>query len=125
MIRRVQDNFREDDIDDGDKEHHVRPSERIPLDGEIISGESFIDQAPITGESLPVLKKVGDEVFAGTFNDDGIIKIKVTKPYDKIFLRRIVEMVESSDQRAPIERYVNTFAKYYTPIMFLIASLTL
>ncbi|HUU79458.1 MAG TPA: cation-translocating P-type ATPase [candidate division Zixibacteria bacterium] len=103
----------------------VKPGERIPLDGVIIKGESYINQSPITGESVSVVKSINDEVFAGTFNEDGILKIKVTKPYDEMFLRKIVSLVESSDQRAPIESFVNTFAKYYTPIMFLIASLTL
>jgi Cd2+/Zn2+-exporting ATPase len=103
----------------------VKPGQRIPLDGEIISGHSYVNQAPITGESLPVSKVVGDEVFAGTLNEDGILIIKVTKPYEEMFLKKIIELVENSDQRAPIERFVDTFAKYYTPIMFLIASLTM
>lgn len=103
----------------------VKPGERIPLDGVVIKGESFVNQAPITGESIPIIKSKGDDVFAGTLNEDGLLTIKTTKPYEEIFLKKIISLVESSDQRAPIERYVDTFAKYYTPIMFLIASLTL
>ena len=103
----------------------VKPGQRIPLDGEIISGHSYVNQAPITGESLPVSKVEGDEVFAGTLNEDGILIIEVTKPYEEMFLKKIIALVENSDQRAPIERFVDTFAKYYTPIMFLVASLTL
>ncbi|NHJ84939.1 MAG: cation-translocating P-type ATPase [Asgard group archaeon] len=103
----------------------VKPGDRIPLDGKITSGESYINQAPITGESMPVIKTKGDEVFAGTLCEDGVLEIRVSKKFDDIFLRKIIELVESSDQRAPIERYIDTFAKYYTPIMFLIALLTL
>ncbi|MFW9923777.1 MAG: heavy metal translocating P-type ATPase [Candidatus Thorarchaeota archaeon] len=103
----------------------VKPGERIPLDGKVFSGESFVNQAPITGESQPVYRTSGEDIYAGSLNEDGILKIQVTKPYEEIFLKKIINLVESSDQRAPIERYVDTFAKYYTPIMFLIASLTL
>jgi Cd2+/Zn2+-exporting ATPase len=103
----------------------VKPGERIPLDGKVIKGESFVNQAPITGESIPVLKSKGDEIFAGTLNKDGLLTVQTTKPYEEIFLKKIISLVESSDQRAPIERYVDTFAKYYTPVMFLVASLTL
>ncbi|MHA1219871.1 MAG: heavy metal translocating P-type ATPase [Candidatus Heimdallarchaeaceae archaeon] len=103
----------------------VKPGQRIPLDGEIFSGNSYVNQAPITGESLPVSKTVGDEVFAGTLNEDGALTIKVTKPYEEMFLKKIIALVENADQRAPIDRYVDSFAKYYTPIMFLVASLTM
>lgn len=103
----------------------VRPGERIPLDGIIISGESFINEAPITGESIPVAKTVGAKVYAGTLNASGVLMLETTKPYDQIFLRRIIELVEEADQKAPIERFIDTFAKYYTPIMFLIAILTM
>lgn len=103
----------------------VKPGQRIPLDGEIFSGNSYVNQAPITGESLPVSKTVGDEVFAGTLNEDGALIIRVTKPYEEIFLKKIIALVENADQRAPIDRFVDTFAKYYTPVMFLIASLTM
>ncbi len=103
----------------------VKPGQRIPLDGEIFSGDSYVNQAPITGESLPVSKTVGDEVFAGTLNEDGALIIRVTKPYEEIFLKKIIALVENADQRAPIDRFVDTFAKYYTPVMFLVASLTM
>ena len=102
----------------------VKAGERIPLDGVIVKGESYIDQAAITGESVPVLKTVDEEVYAGTINKDGILNVEVAKPYNEMFLKKIVSLVESSDQRAPIESFVNTFAKFYTPIMFIIAILT-
>ncbi|MHA1739310.1 MAG: heavy metal translocating P-type ATPase [Candidatus Heimdallarchaeota archaeon] len=102
----------------------IKPGERIPLDGVIISGQSYINEAPITGESMPVMKKYNDEVFAGTLVEDGSLDVKVTKPYEEMFLKKIVALVESSDSRAPIESFVDTFAKYYTPIMFLVAILT-
>ncbi|MCK5298665.1 MAG: cation-translocating P-type ATPase [Candidatus Heimdallarchaeota archaeon] len=102
----------------------VKVGERIPLDGVIFSGKSYINQAPITGESMPILKTKGDEVFAGTLCEDGALTILVTKKYEDIFLRKIVELVENSDQRAPIDRFIDNFAKYYTPIMFLVALIT-
>jgi Cd2+/Zn2+-exporting ATPase len=103
----------------------VKAGDRIPLDGIIIQGEAAINQAAITGESMPAVKKPGDEVFGGTLCENGTLTIEVTKTYENIFIRKIVELVESADQRAPIESFVNVFAKYYTPIMLLIASLTL
>jgi len=103
----------------------VKSGERIPLDGIVSSGTSYVNQASITGESMPVEKTKGDEVFAGTLVEDGILTIEVTKDYNNIFLRKIIELVENSDQRAPIERFVDTFAKYYTPIMFLVALITM
>ncbi|GAG88403.1 unnamed protein product, partial [marine sediment metagenome] len=102
----------------------VKAGERIPLDGVIFSGKSYINQAPITGESMPILKTKGDEVFAGTLCEDGALTILVTKKYEDIFLRKIVELVENSDQRAPIDRFIDNFAKYYTPIMFVVALIT-
>ncbi|MCF2143187.1 MAG: cation-translocating P-type ATPase [Candidatus Heimdallarchaeota archaeon] len=103
----------------------VKAGDRIPLDGVVSAGTSSVNQASITGESMPVEKKVGEEVFAGTLVEDGILTIEVTKDYNNIFLRKIVELVENSDQRAPIERFVDTFAKYYTPIMFIVALITI
>ncbi|NHK30808.1 MAG: cation-translocating P-type ATPase [Asgard group archaeon] len=103
----------------------VKAGDRIPLDGVIRKGEASINQAAITGESMPVLKTIKDEVYGGTLCENGTLIIEVTKTYDKIFIRKIVELVESSDQRAPIERFVDVFAKYYTPIMLLISIITL
>ncbi|MDO8724089.1 MAG: heavy metal translocating P-type ATPase, partial [Syntrophales bacterium] len=100
----------------------VRPGERIPLDGEITKGNASINQAPITGESVPVEKQVGDEVFAGTINEDGAIEFRVTKPASDTTLARIIRMVEEAQsRRAPSEQWVEKFARYYTPAMILAA----
>ncbi|MBD3192531.1 MAG: heavy metal translocating P-type ATPase [Candidatus Heimdallarchaeota archaeon] len=103
----------------------VKPGERIPLDGIIVSGESFINQAPITGEPIPIEKNIGEKVYAGTLNETSVLILETIKPFDQIFLKKIIELVEKADRKAPIERFIDTFAKYYTPLMFLIAILTM
>lgn len=96
----------------------------IPLDGEVISGESSVNQAPITGESVPVDKKPGDTVFAGTINGEGSLEIKVTKTTGDTTLARIIRLVaEAQDQKAPTQRFVDVFARYYTPIVTAVALL--
>lgn len=96
----------------------VRPGERIPMDGKVASGVSSVNQAPITGESLPVEKQVGDEVYAGTINERGALDIEVTKLAKDNTLSRIINMVEEAQgQRAPSQQFVDRFAKYYTPIV--------
>jgi len=100
----------------------VRPGERIGLDGEVTSGQSTIDQAPITGESLPIEKTVGDKVFAGTINQSGSLEYKVTAAANNSTLARIIHAVEQAQgARAPTQRFVDTFAKVYTPAVFLFA----
>ncbi len=100
----------------------VRPGEKIPLDGIMIRGETTINQAPITGESFPVSKKEGDEVFAGTINEDGAFEFKSTRPAGDTTLARIVHMVESAQsRRSPSEQWVETFARFYTPAMMAFA----
>ncbi len=100
----------------------VRPGEKVPLDGIIVSGSSHINQSPITGESIPVGKVVGDEVFAGTINEDGAFEFKVTKRADDTTLARIIHMVEEAQsRRAPSEQWVQKFARYYTPAMMGVA----
>lgn len=100
----------------------VRPGERLPLDGTVISGESAINQAPITGESLPVDKGPGDEVFAGTINQGGALEIQVTAPASLSTLARIIQAVEEAQaSRAPIQRFVDRFAARYTPAVFVVA----
>lgn len=102
----------------------VLPGERVPLDGEVMAGRSTINQAPITGESLPVEKQAGDTVFAGTINEHGVIEIKVSADYAHTTLARIIETVqEAQTQRAPTQRFVDEFARYYTPAVVLIALL--
>jgi len=100
----------------------VRPGERIPLDGVVTKGWTSINQAPITGESMPMAKREGDEVFAGTINQDGAIEFKTTKSAADTTLARIINMVEQAQsRRAPTEQWVETFARYYTPAMILLA----
>jgi Zn2+/Cd2+-exporting ATPase len=100
----------------------VRPGERIGLDGEVLSGRSTIDQAPITGESLPVEKSVGDKVFAGTINQAGSLEYAVTAAADNSTLARIIHAVEQAQgARAPTQRFVDQFSKIYTPVVFVLA----
>ncbi|HBZ55138.1 MAG TPA: heavy metal translocating P-type ATPase [Syntrophobacteraceae bacterium] len=102
----------------------VRPGEKIPLDGVIVKGETAVNQASITGESLPVAKGVGSEVFAGTINGDGAFEFRSSKPATDTTLARIIHMVEESQsRRAPAEQWVERFARVYTPIMMLLALL--
>ncbi len=100
----------------------VRPGERIGLDGEIVSGRSTINQAPITGESLPVEKAEGDQVFAGTINDSGSFEYRVTATASNTTLARIIHAVEEAQgAKAPTQRFVDQFARVYTPVVFAIA----
>ncbi|WP_321861575.1 heavy metal translocating P-type ATPase [Pseudomonas paraveronii] len=100
----------------------VRPGERIGLDGEVTAGQSTIDQAPITGESLPIEKTVGDKVFAGTINQAGSLEYTVTAAANNSTLARIIHAVEQAQgARAPTQRFVDRFAKIYTPAVFLFA----
>lgn len=100
----------------------VRPSEKIPLDGEVIKGESTVNQAAITGESMPVTKSLGDEVFAGTINQDGTLEFRTTKEADDTTLARIIYMVEQAQsRRAPSQQWVDRFAHWYTPAMIILA----
>ena len=100
----------------------VRPGERIGLDGEVTAGQSTIDQAPITGESLPIEKTVGDKVFAGTINQAGALEYKVTAAADNSTLARIIHAVEQAQgARAPTQRFVDSFSRIYTPAVFLFA----
>ncbi len=100
----------------------VRPGERIGLDGEILSGSSAVNQAPITGESLPVEKVAGDPVFAGTINENGSFEYQVSAEAGNTTLARIIHAVEEAqNSRAPTQRFVDQFAKVYTPAVFFFA----
>lgn len=102
----------------------VRPGEKFPLDGRITKGETTANQAPITGESRPVPKAVGDEVFAGTINEDGAVELITTKAAADTTLARITRMVgDAQAKRAPSEQWVETFARYYTPAVMVLAIL--
>ncbi|MCL1939300.1 MAG: heavy metal translocating P-type ATPase [Desulfovibrionaceae bacterium] len=103
----------------------IRPGERVPLDGIIVQGRSSINQAPITGESLPVDKEAGDLVYGGTINESGSFVLEVTAEAANSTLARIIHVVEKAQgSRAPIQRFVDRFAAVYTPAIFLIALLT-
>lgn len=100
----------------------VRPGERIALDGVLVEGSSTINQAPITGESLPIEKNIGDSVFAGTINESGSFEYRVTAAANNTTLARIIHAVsEAQGARAPMQRFVDKFASIYTPIVFAIA----
>jgi Zn2+/Cd2+-exporting ATPase len=100
----------------------VRPGERLPLDGVVAAGASSVDQAPITGESVPVDKAPGDEVFAGTLNAQGALTVRVTRPAEQSTLSRVAALVEEAQgSRAPAERFVDRFAAVYTPLVFAAA----
>jgi len=102
----------------------VHPSEQIPLDGRVLAGESSVNQAPITGESLPVGKATGADVFAGTINGEGTLEIEVTHRAGETTLARIIHLVQEAHAgRAPSEQWVERFARYYTPAMMGLALL--
>ncbi len=104
----------------------VRPGDRIPLDGRVVEGSGGVDQAPITGESVPVPKGPGDEVFAGTINGDGALVVESTKAASDTTLARIARMVgEAQSRRSPSEQWVEAFARYYTPAVMAVALLVL
>ena len=100
----------------------IKPGERVPLDGTVTKGTSTVDQAPITGESIPVDKAPGDTVFAGTINATGELDICVTAASSNTLLSRIIDAVEQAQgKRAPTQRFVDKFAAVYTPAVFVIA----
>ncbi len=102
----------------------IKPGERIPLDGKIVEGQTSINQAPITGESIPVAKQPGDPVFAGTINERGAFDYRVTATQDHSTLARIIATVqEAQGQRAPTQRFVDQFARYYIPAVVVLAIL--
>ena len=101
----------------------VRPGERIPMDGEILTGQSAVNQAPITGESLPVDKAAGDEIYAGSINGQGALTMRVTRLAADTTIARIIRMVEEAQaQKAPSQRFVDRFAQVYTPLVIAIAA---
>jgi Cd2+/Zn2+-exporting ATPase len=100
----------------------IKPGERVPLDGVVTAGSSAIDQAPVTGESIPVDKAAGDPVFAGTVNQTGALEIRVTAVADNSTLARIIHAVEQAQgARAPTQRFVDRFSAIYTPAVFVMA----
>ncbi|MCQ4334230.1 cadmium-translocating P-type ATPase [Natronomonas sp. F2-12] len=103
----------------------VKPGEKIPMDGTVVDGESAVNQAPITGESVPVDKTSGDEVYAGTINEEGYLEIEVISEAGDNTLSRIVEMVEDAQSnKTEREQFVERFSTYYTPVVVAFAILT-
>lgn len=102
----------------------VKPGEKFPLDGRVLRGQTSVNQAPITGESMPVAKPEGSEVFAGTINLEGAVEVVTTKPASDTTLARIIRLVsEAQSRRAPSEQWVERFARFYTPLVLAISLL--
>lgn len=103
----------------------VRPGDRIPLDGVVVEGESRIDTSPVTGEPVPVSARPGSEVISGCINEQGVLKIRVTKPLSESMVTRILDSVENAAAGKPkIDKFITKFAKVYTPIVVTLAVLT-
>ncbi|NLI73690.1 MAG: cation-translocating P-type ATPase, partial [Euryarchaeota archaeon] len=104
----------------------VRPGERIPVDGEVVKGESSVEESAVTGESVPVAKASGDAVFGGTLNGSGTLDVRVTKRFEDNIISKIARLVEEAEAtKAPSERFVDRFARFYTPIVMTIAIATM
>lgn len=100
----------------------VKPGDKIPVDGIIINGNTSVNQSSITGESLAINKKIGDEVYSSTINEEGYIEIKVTKSSNNTIFAKIIDLIkESEEKKAHIDLFIDKFAKYYTPTIVLLA----
>ena len=96
----------------------VKPGERIPLDGIVIEGESLVDTAALTGESVPCKASVGDTVISGCVNGSGTLRVRTTKEFDDSTVAKILELVENaSSKKAKVENFITRFARYYTPVV--------
>jgi len=102
----------------------VRPGERVPVDGTVVAGSSYVDQAAVTGEPVPVHRGPGEDVFAGTINQNGSLEVRVTKPASETMLSRIILSVEEAQaKRTSYQRFSDSFGKWYTPVMFVLGVL--
>ncbi|MBD3170271.1 MAG: cadmium-translocating P-type ATPase [candidate division Zixibacteria bacterium] len=98
----------------------IRPGESIPLDGTVIDGTSSVNQSPVTGESVPVIKQESERLFAGSINGEGALTMRVDALYENSTVARIIQMVEEAQsRRAPVQLFVDRFAKYYTPLVVI------
>ncbi|HEY3278616.1 MAG TPA: heavy metal translocating P-type ATPase [Syntrophorhabdaceae bacterium] len=102
----------------------VRPGERIPVDGRVVKGSSYVDQAAVTGEPIPILREAGGEVFAGTINQNGSLEVEVEKAASDTMLSKIIYSVEEAQaQKGKLQRFSDAFGVYYTPAMFILGAL--
>ena len=102
----------------------IKPGERIPLDGVVVEGESFVDTAALTGESVPRRAAAGDEIISGCVNGSGTLKVRTTTEFDDSTVARILELVENaSSKKARVENFITRFARYYTPVVTIGAAL--
>src|SRR5690625_1493280 len=112
-----------DDVDEGDI-LLVKTGAKVPVDGTVLTGEGHINEASITGESVPVSKATGSEVFAGTILENGTIQIRADRVGEDTTFGRIIELVEEAqDSKSAAERFIDRFAKYYTPAVLIIGAL--
>lgn len=102
----------------------VRPGDRVPSDGEVIDGQSEVDEGPVTGESVPVAKKPGDQVYAGSINSNGMLRVRLTRTAADNTIARIIHLVEEAQaSKAPTARFIDRFSAYYTPGAMVVAAL--